>query len=407
MTGQDIDEAIERAKSCEKRGYRYSFDMLGEAALTQDDANRYHLAYADAITELAQHCEGRDVRFNPGISVKLSALYPRYETLQKAEVMDNLLPAIRSLCILAKKAGMGLNIDAEEAERLDLSLEIIEALLADGSLKNWNGLGVVVQAYGYRAPLVLDWLYAVAQKYQTRLMVRLVKGAYWDREIKRSQELGLQGYPVYTRKNNTDVSYWYCARKLLGQRDHIFPQFATHNAHTMAAVLAMTAGEDYSAHSFEFQRLHGMGEALHERVREQSGIPTRIYAPVGVHQDLLAYLVRRLLENGANASFVNQLLDNAIPPREVVADPLAVAQAWLEQPLVGVAAPGTLFLPERANSRGFDWQDTADMQALEALRAPYREARWEAVPLLVPEAAALDAGVVVAVHNPATREPVG
>ena len=407
VLGQDIEAAVENGKSWQARGYRYSFDMLGEAALTQEDANRYHLAYADAITELARQCQGRDVRFNPGISVKLSALYPRYETLQKAEVMDNLLPAIRSLCVLAKKAGMGLNIDAEEAERLDLSLDIIEALLADSSLKNWNGLGVVVQAYGYRAPLVLDWLYAAAQKYQTRLMVRLVKGAYWDREIKRSQELGLRGYPVYTRKNNTDVSYWYCAQKLLGQRDHIFPQFATHNAHTMAAVLAMTAGEDYSTHSFEFQRLHGMGESLHECVREQAGIPTRIYAPVGVHQDLLAYLVRRLLENGANASFVNQLLDQAIPPREVVADPLAVARAWLVQPVVGVAPPEALFLPERMNSHGFDWQDAADVLTLEALRNPYRETSWAAVPLLAPEAATAEAGAVLEVRNPATLEPVG
>ncbi|MEZ5536273.1 MAG: bifunctional proline dehydrogenase/L-glutamate gamma-semialdehyde dehydrogenase PutA [Thiolinea sp.] len=382
VLGETIEKAINNGKHYQKKGYRYSFDMLGEAAHTQADADRYHLAYADAITELARFSKGKDVRLNPGISVKLSALYPRYETLQKAAVMKSLLPSLRSLCLLAKKAGMGLNIDAEEAERLDLSLDIIEALLEDGSLSGWDGLGIVVQAYGYRAPHVLDWLYALAEKYDTRLMVRLVKGAYWDREIKRSQELGLSGYPVYTRKNNTDLSYWYCAKKLLGQRDRIFPQFATHNAHTIASIIKLTEAEDRAETTFEFQRLHGMGESLHELVRKQYNLPCRIYAPVGVHQDLLAYLVRRLLENGANASFVSQLLDNNIPPREVTADPVEKAQAWLQQAVPGVPAPETLFQPERANSRGFDWLDVNDVATLEAIREPFKETLWHAEPLV-------------------------
>ena len=382
VLGETIEKAIKNGQDYQQKGYRYSFDMLGEAAFTQPDADRYHLAYADAITELARFCKGKDVRLNPGISVKLSALYPRYETLQKKAVMKSLFPALRSLCLLAKKAGMGLNIDAEEAERLDISLDIIEALLEDDSLSDWDGLGIVVQAYGYRAPHVLDWLYALAEKHDTRLMVRLVKGAYWDREIKRSQELGLPGYPVYTRKNNTDLSYWYCAKKLLGQRDRIFPQFATHNAHTIASILKLTEGEDNAETTYELQRLHGMGESLHELVREKYDIPCRIYAPVGVHQDLLAYLVRRLLENGANASFVSQLLDNDIPPREVTADPVEKAEAWLQQAVTGVPAPESLFQPERTNSKGFDWLDVSDVETIEALRGSFKDVQWAAWPLL-------------------------
>jgi RHH-type transcriptional regulator, proline utilization regulon repressor / proline dehydrogenase / delta 1-pyrroline-5-carboxylate dehydrogenase len=408
VLGKTIANAIEKGQSWRDKGYHFSFDMLGEAALTQADANRYHLAYADAITELSHHCIGKDVRANPGVSVKLSALYPRYETLQKQTVMNDLFLALRSLCLLAKKANMGLNIDAEESERLDLSLDIIQALLADDCLRGWQGLGVVVQAYGYRAPRVLDWLYGAAQQYDTCLMVRLVKGAYWDREIKRSQELGLKGYPVYTRKNNTDLSYWYCVQKLLNQRDRIFPQFATHNAHTVAAILEMTQDEKSTEYSYEFQRLHGMGEALHELVRAKHQAPVRIYAPVGVHRDLLAYLVRRLLENGANASFVNQLLDLAIPPREVTADPINIAQAWLQHPTVGVAKPDALFQPERVNSIGFDWQSVTDIEIIESLRRPFAQKQWAAVPLVVQDGDnAISAGEIRPVYDPATGARVG
>ncbi|MCL4110430.1 UNVERIFIED_CONTAM: hypothetical protein GTU68_022312 [Idotea baltica] len=406
VLGEDIESAIENGEGYTKKGYRYSFDMLGEAAYTLQDADRYYLAYADAITEIVEHCKGKDVRLNPGISVKLSALYPRYETLHKADVMKNLFPSLRSLCLLAKKAGIGLNIDAEEAERLDISLDIIEALLADGSLHGWDGLGIVVQAYSYRAPHVLDWLYQLAIKYDTKLMVRLVKGAYWDREIKRSQELGLPGYPVYTRKNNSDLSYWYCAQKLLNQRDRIFPQFATHNAHTIASILKMTENEEDASSTFEFQRLHGMGESLHELVRKKHDFPCRIYAPVGVHQDLLAYLVRRLLENGANASFVSQVLDNQIPPSEVTADPIKKAQEWLQQAVPGVAEPKDLFMPERTNSKGFDWLDVADIATMESLRAPFESNQWEAKPLVV-GAENTAANEKQKVTNPATGDVVG
>lgn len=408
VLGKTIADAIENGQRWQDKGYRYSFDMLGEAALTQADAHRYHQAYADAINELSRYCVGDNIRTNPGISVKLSALYPRYEYLKKTAVMAHLFPVIRSLCLLAKTAGMGLNIDAEEAERLDLSLDIIQALLADPSLKDWYGLGVVVQAYSYRAPWVLDWLYSMAQQYDTALMVRLVKGAYWDREIKRSQELGLSGYPVYTRKNNTDLSYWYCAQKLLKQRDRIFPQFATHNAHTVASILEMTRDEDSATHSYEFQRLHGMGEDLHELVRTQHQMPIRIYAPVGVHRDLLAYLVRRLLENGANASFVHLLLDTTIPPREVVGDPINIGDEWLLHPTPGVAAPNTLFQPERINSKGFDWQSAHDIAAIEAIRTPFAKKQWVAAPLIaLASGADIPAGEVLPVCNPATGKHVG
>jgi len=408
VLGKTIADAIENGQRWQDKGYRYSFDMLGEAALTQADAHRYHMAYADAIAELSRYCIGDNIRTNPGISVKLSALYPRYEYLQSQAVMDSLLPIIRSLCQSAKKAGMGLNIDAEEAERLDLSLDIIQALLADHSLRDWHGLGVVVQAYSYRAPWVLDWLYSTAQQHDASLMVRLVKGAYWDREIKRSQELGLNGYPVYTRKNNTDLNYWYCAQKLLKQRDRIFPQFATHNAHTVAAILEMTRDEDSTAHSYEFQRLHGMGEDLHELVRTQQKVPIRIYAPVGVHQDLLAYLVRRLLENGANASFVHLLLDTTIPPRKAVADPINIAHEWLLHPTLGVAAPSTLYQPERVNSKGFDWQSMHEIAAIEAMRTPFEKKQWVAAPLIAgANVAAIPAGEVLSVCDPATGEHVG
>ena len=407
VLGEDINSAIDNGKSFTKKGYRYSFDMLGEAAHTLQDADRYYLAYADAITELVAHCKGKDVRTNPGISVKLSALYPRYEMLHKGDVMKSLYPSLRSLCLLAKKAGIGLNIDAEEAERLDISLDIIQELLKDGSLEGWDGLGIVVQAYSYRAPHVLDWLYALANKYDAKLMVRLVKGAYWDREIKRSQELGLPGYPVYTRKNNSDLSYWYCAKKLLAQRDRIFPQFATHNAHTVASILKLTEAEENASSTFEFQRLHGMGEALHELVRKKHDISCRIYAPVGVHQDLLAYLVRRLLENGANASFVSQVLDNQIPPSEVTADPFNKAEAWLSQAVPGVAKPDDLFLPERVNSKGFDWLDVADIEKMESLRAPFKSTQWTAMPLISAGTIESAANNKNEVHNPATGEVVG
>ncbi|MEO0911807.1 MAG: proline dehydrogenase family protein, partial [Pseudomonadota bacterium] len=300
VLGETIADGLRAADALEQEGYTYSYDMLGEAARTDADALRYQEAYADAIAAIAGRATG-DVRTSPGISVKLSALHPRYETTHKAVVMRELVPRAAALARQAAEANIGFNIDAEEQDRLDLSLDVIEALLADPGLAGWDGFGVVVQAYGKRALAVIDTLDALAAKHDRRIMVRLVKGAYWDTEVKLAQELGVNAFPVFTRKVNTDLSYMACARRLLDVRERLYPQFATHNAHTCAAVIAM-AGNDKD--SFEFQRLHGMGEALHETVKAAEGTRCRIYAPVGAHRDLLAYLVRRLLENGANSSFV-------------------------------------------------------------------------------------------------------
>ncbi len=353
VLGETIEKAVKRAQDLEAEGFTYSYDMLGEAARTDADARRYHLAYSDAIGHLAKHAPSDDIRANPGISIKLSALHPRYETLQKERVMEELLPRARALCVLAKSAGIGLNIDAEEAGRLDLSLDLIEALLSEPTLKSWDGFGVVVQAYGRRASHVLDWLHALATRLDRKIMVRLVKGAYWDTEIKHAQVEGHPGFPVFTRKAATDVSYICCAKKLLGMTDRIYPQFATHNAHTVAAILEMASDSSL----YEFQRLHGMGEALHETVLKQHGTRCRIYAPVGAHKDLLAYLVRRLLENGANSSFVNQIVDEDVPASEVAADPFrALEDAHPKIAHPKVRQPDALF-GARKNSTGWDVED--------------------------------------------------
>ncbi len=362
VLGEDIDTAMRRAERMEEKGYTYSYDMLGEAARTDADARRYQLAYAKAITALAPRCSHDNVRDNPGLSVKLSALFARYEVAQRARVMDILVPRVLSLAQLARSVGMGFNIDAEEAERLTLSLEVIEAVLGEPSLAGWDGFGVVVQAYSPRAAKVIDWLEALAERLDRRIMVRLVKGAYWDSEVKRAQVLGLQGFPVFTDKQATDANYLACARQLL-DAPRLYPQFATHNAHTIAAILHMAEGE-----AFEFQRLHGMGERLHEIVRADHGSRCRIYAPVGTHRDLLAYLVRRLLENGANSSFVNQIVNPAFAASDVAADPFAQPPA--EAP--PVPAGPDLFGPERRNSRGFDLTHGPDLAQIEAARAPHK-----------------------------------
>ena len=323
VLGRDIREAMKRGNAMVEKGYTYSYDMLGEAARTDADAMRYHGAYAQAIAAIAGRATGNNSRRNPGISVKLSALHPRYEYGQRETMLPEMTARTLQLARAAKDANLGFNIDAEEVDRLDLSLDVISAVLSDESLEGWDGFGVVVQAYGPRASYVLDWLYAISETLDRKIMVRLVKGAYWDTEIKRAQVMGLEGFPVFTRKVNTDVSYIACARKLLNMRDRIYPQFATHNAHTVAAVLEM-AGQERS--DFEFQRLHGMGEALHEVVRQEAGTRCRIYAPVGAHRDLLAYLVRRLLENGANSSFVHQIVDEDVAPEAIARDPFEVAE---------------------------------------------------------------------------------
>jgi RHH-type proline utilization regulon transcriptional repressor/proline dehydrogenase/delta 1-pyrroline-5-carboxylate dehydrogenase len=386
VLGENINSAMKRAALMERKGYSYSYDMLGEAARTDADATRYHLSYSRAISAIALACTNADIRDNPGISVKLSALHPRYEVAQRAQVMEVLVPRLRSLALLAKSARMGLNIDAEEADRLALSMDVIEAVLSEPALAGWDGFGVVVQAYGQRAGHVLDHLYDLAERFDRRLMVRLVKGAYWDTEIKQAQVEGIEGFPVFTAKAATDISYISNARKLLRMTDRIYPQFATHNAHTAAAILEMAT--DYS--TFEFQRLHGMGEALHDIILQSESTRCRIYAPVGAHRDLLAYLVRRLLENGANSSFVNQIVDEDVPPEVVARDPFeAIHDAAPDLP----TGP-ELFTPERRNSAGFDLKHQPTLDKINAARTPFITHKWAAEPLLAGKT------------NPNTAQPV-
>ena len=388
VLGEGIGAAMKRGAGMESKGYSYSYDMLGEAARTEADAQNYHDAYARAIRAIAGAATSASTRDNPGISVKLSALHPRYDELQAETARAALVPRLRALCLQARDADIGLNVDAEEADRLSLSLDVIETVLTDPELAGWDGFGVVVQAYGQRAGAVIDWLYALAERHDRRIMVRLVKGAYWDTEIKRAQVAGLPGFPVFTSKSNTDVSYIANARNLLSKTDRIYPQFATHNAHTVAAILHMAKDRD----AFEFQRLHGMGETLHRLVKDQNGTRCRIYAPVGAHRDLLAYLVRRLLENGANSSFVNQIVDETVAPETVAADPFeaTTGQALTTGP--------DLYQPERPNSQGIDLRDRPALAALDAARDAHRATRWQAAPLLCTD---LAPGATATVLNPA------
>jgi len=399
VLGTNINKARKRARELENQAYTYSYDMLGEAARTDDDARRYHLSYSDAINALAKDCKHRDSRDNPGISIKLSALHPRYEMGQQQRVIDELVPRVESLAMLACSANMGFNIDAEEADRLDISLDVIEIILSNPALRGWDGFGIVVQAFGKRAAPVLDWLYALAQRLDRKIMVRLVKGAYWDTEIKRSQVLGLADYPVFTRKVNTDVSYLACAGKLLSMTDRIYPQFATHNAHSVAAVLNLADGQD----NFEFQRLHGMGEALHDHVHRNHKARCRIYAPVGEHQDLLAYLVRRLLENGANSSFVNQIVDTSITPESIARDPVSASEELKNLRNPHIPMPADLYGSARRNSMGWDITDLTTLQALEQAREPFVAKTWLAQPLT---AGAGDKTIRREVINPADAEDV-
>lgn len=326
VLGENIHSAMKRAATKEEQGFSYSYDMLGEAAMTMADARRYQQAYSEAIAAIAEACDSENIVENPGISVKLSALHPRYEVAKKERVMNELLPSLLVLAHQAAAANMGLNIDAEEADRLGLSLELIEAVMSESILAGWSGFGIVVQAYGRRSSDVIDGLYEMAERYDRKIMVRLVKGAYWDTEIKQAQVDGLDDFPVFTHKAAT--SYIANARKLLSMTHRIYPQFATHNAHSVAAILHMSKGLDPSA--FELQRLHGMGEALHDivhdAVREAGHTRCRVYAPVGAHRDLLAYLVRRLLENGANSSFVNQIVDHNVAAKP--AETTSAVAAW-------------------------------------------------------------------------------
>ncbi|HRP97971.1 MAG TPA: bifunctional proline dehydrogenase/L-glutamate gamma-semialdehyde dehydrogenase PutA, partial [Rhodocyclaceae bacterium] len=401
VMGRTIDEALERARAFERKGYRYSYDMLGEAARTMADADRFFDSYRGAIAAIGRVSGGRGLYAGPGISVKLSALHPRYELWKERRVMDELVPRMHALAAEAARLDIGLNIDAEEAARLDLSLDVIEAIAGADALKGWDGFGVVVQAYQKRAPFVIDWLADMARRHGRRLMVRLVKGAYWDAEIKLSQELALPGYPVYTRKVNTDVAYLACARKLLANRDVFYPQFATHNAHSIASVLEYAGDGD----GYEFQRLHGMGEELYEAVVEDAAIgkPCRIYAPVGEHEDLLAYLVRRLLENGANSSFVNRIQDESLPVEAIIADPIAQVRGLSYVPHPHIPAPRDLYGEGRTNFAGMDLNDRAVLRPLAERMAAAERDGWTAGPIVAGEERTREAR---AVHSPAERTRV-
>ena len=367
VLGENIGAAMTRARGMEAKGFTYSYDMLGEAAITAADADRYAQAYSDAIAAISDACTGTDITANPGISVKLSALHPRYEVTKTDRVMTELVPVVTRLAREAADAGMGFNIDAEEADRLGLSLAVIEEVLADPKLAVWDGFGVVVQAYGRRAGDVIDGLYRMAATHDRKIMVRLVKGAYWDTEIKHAQVQGLEDFPVFTRKAASDISYIGLARKLLGMTDRIYPQFATHNAHSVAAVLEMAKG--LGPGTYEFQRLHGMGEALHSTVLATEGTRCRIYAPVGAHRDLLAYLVRRLLENGANSSFVNQIVDTDVPAASVAACPFETLATEKPGGTPNVT-PGPHIFGARRNSAGFDLSDVTELARIFETRQP-------------------------------------
>ena len=373
VMGRTIQEALSRSDDGIGRGYTHSFDMLGEAAMTADDAATYLRAYENAIDAIGDAAKGQCVFEAPGVSVKLSALHPRYEVAQYERVMSELVPRLLALAERAKAANIGFCVDAEEADRLDLSLDVIEAVASAPSLQGWNGFGLAVQAYLKRASCLIDWLVDLAERQNRQFMVRLVKGAYWDTEIKLAQEEGLSGYPVFTRKASTDVSYMACAKKLLAHRKNFYPQFATHNAHTIAAVLEM-AGE---TKGFEFQRLHGMGETLYDQV--VSDVPCRVYAPVGTHEDLLAYLVRRLLENGANTSFVNRIIDEDAPVSELVADPRNVVKRYDVKPHPLIALPRDLFGENRVNSAGLDLSDGRVLRQLSEQMLAFT-GTWEAAP---------------------------
>ncbi|OSI15742.1 bifunctional proline dehydrogenase/L-glutamate gamma-semialdehyde dehydrogenase PutA [Neisseria dumasiana] len=362
VTGQTIGEALQNGKEREKSGYRFSFDMLGEAAMTQADADRYYQDYVNAIHAIGQDAAGAGVYEGNGISVKLSAIHPRYARAQHERVMSELLPRLKELFVLAKQYNTGLNIDAEEANRLELSLDLMEALVSDPDLAGFNGIGFVVQAYQKRCPFVIDYLIDLARRHNQKLMIRLVKGAYWDSEIKWAQVDGLEGYPVYTRKVHTDVSYLACARKLLAAQDAVFPQFATHNAYTLSAVYQMGQGKD-----FEFQCLHGMGETLYDQVvgAQNLGRRVRIYAPVGTHETLLAYLVRRLLENGANSSFVNQIVDENVSIDDLIKCPLDAAAQTQGKMHAALPLPRNLYGVGRLNSQGVDLSNEFVLQQLQ------------------------------------------
>jgi len=413
VTGETIEQALSNARRQEREGFRYSYDMLGEAALTSADARRYMDAYEQAVHAIGHDAQYRGLYDAPGISIKLSALHPRYSRAKLDRVMAELYPRLQHLAILARHYDIGMNVDAEEADRLDLSLRLVERLCADPMLAGWNGIGLAVQAYQKRCPQVIDFLLDLARRSGHRLMIRLVKGAYWDTEIKRAQVDGLADYPVYTRKAHTDLAYLVCAQKLLSAPDACYPQFGTHNAHTVAAVYQL-AGRDYTPGQYEFQCLHGMGEPLYRQVvapisEGGLGRPCRIYAPVGTHDRLLAYLARRLLENGANTSFVNQIADESRPIDTLIEDPIdlieragrAEGQAGLPHPRI--ALPASLFGASRSNSRGINLSDEHALAGLTRYLLSHENRPWHAAPIIDGREVS---GMGRAVRNPARQSDI-
>ncbi len=399
VMGRTIKEALKRAKVLEAQGYRYSYDMLGEAARTEQDALLYFQAYREAIEAIGRGSKKTDFIHGPGISVKLSALHPRYEFSKQQSVIKDISDRLLELAVLAKQWNLSLTVDAEEADRLDLSLDIIEKVFSDSALSGWEGFGLAVQSYQKRAWAVLDWLEDLSLRHKRRIMVRLIKGAYWDTEIKHAQSLGLQGYPVFTRKNSTDVSFIACAKKIISAEKAFYPMFATHNANTVATILTlMGKRKDY-----EFQCLHGMGQTLYDEIvgEDNYDVPCRIYAPVGSHEDLLAYLVRRLLENGANTSFVNRIVDEELPIKEIIRDPMEKIRKYQHKPHPLIPLPSALYGEVRQNSRGCDLSHWHELQALEKGIAQAQTQPWQASALIEGQANA--DGITQPVFSPANH----
>ncbi|MBN9668827.1 bifunctional proline dehydrogenase/L-glutamate gamma-semialdehyde dehydrogenase PutA [Roseibium aggregatum] len=413
VLGETIQKALERAKAQQAKGYRYSYDMLGEGARTRKDAERYFQSYANAIEAIGKAAGDKPLPDRPGISVKLSALHPRYQAVNGDRVRDELLPKLRELVQMAKDRNLNFTVDAEEADRLEISLDVIAALLNDPVTEGWDGFGLAVQAYQKRGIHVIDWLVNAARKTNRKMMVRLVKGAYWDTEIKHAQEGGAEGYPVFTRKAATDLSYLCCAKRMLAARDVLYPQFATHNALTIAQIVELAGG---SSEGYEFQRLHGMGESLYKSVCERDGFPCRIYAPVGGHKDLLAYLVRRLLENGANSSFVTIVGDTSVPTEALLKRPGEILDNGHHAVNRSIPLPKDLYGESRDNSEGveFGWATERNMlvDGMAKFQPPFTDAHplgkgvakeGEAHPVFAP----MDGTTRVGTVTFATRDTAG
>jgi len=380
VMGRTVDEALDRSTKKNNQAYRYSFDMLGEAALTSKDSERYMNSYREAISSIGARVRSDDIFAAPSISVKLSALHPRFEFGQRDRVMRELTPRLLELAQLAMKNRMALTVDTEEADRLMLNLDIFSAVIGDASLAGWSGLGLALQTYQKRAPAVIDFMADLSARSGQRIPIRLVKGAYWDSEIKHAQVEGFANYPVFTRKANTDVSYIACAKMVLANRSAFYPQFATHNAHTIAVVTEL-AGDRLD---YEFQRLHGMGEELYGVVMNEEGYrhTCRVYAPVGSHEDLLPYLVRRLLENGSNTSFVNRIVDESLPVEQVVEDPLGKVEKTEPVSHPAIPLPRNLYGDERINSSGINLANYSDVVELSNRMQPFAQTQWNVEPIL-------------------------